>query len=75
MRRKAALIVLIGGLAAIATTAALATATITYTYDAQGRLVQVLHTGSVNNNLTTTYGLDNADDRVIVNTTGSPNGP
>ena len=30
--------------------AALATETITYTYDARGRLVKVVRTGTVNNN-------------------------
>jgi len=29
--------------------------TITYTYDAKGRLIRVVHTGTTNNNLTTVY--------------------
>lgn len=45
---------------------ALAGETVTYTYDAQGRLVQVVHTGTVNNNLQTTYTHDNADNRTNV---------
>ena len=45
--------------------------TITYTYDAKGRLVKVVHTGTVNNNLTTTYGHDKADNRTNVKTTGA----
>jgi hypothetical protein len=50
--------------------AAWATETITYTYDAQGRLVAVVHSGSVNNGLNTTYSNDPADNRVTVMTTG-----
>ena len=37
--------------------------TITYAYDARGRLVQVVRTGSVNNGVTTAYTLDKADNR------------
>ena len=48
-----------------------ATETVTYTYDAKGRLVKVVHTGTVNNNLTTTYGQDKADNRTNVTTTGA----
>lgn len=51
--------------------AAQATETVTYTYDAKGRLVKVVHTGTVNNNLTTTYGHDKADNRTNVKTTGA----
>ena len=52
---------------------ALAGETITYTYDAKGRLVQVVHAGTVNNNVQTIYTLDKADNRKNVTTTGSPN--
>lgn len=51
--------------------AAQATETVTYTYDAKGRLVKVVHTGTVNNNLTTTYSHDKADNRTNVTTTGA----
>jgi hypothetical protein len=51
--------------------AAHATETVTYTYDAKGRLVKVVHTGTVNNNLTTTYGHDKADNRTNVTTAGA----
>ena len=51
---------------------ALAAETITYTYDAKGRLVQVHHAGSVNNNVTTTYTLDHADNRTARQVTGAP---
>lgn len=46
--------------------------TITYTYDAKGRLVKVERSGSVNNGVQTTYSHDKADNRVNVKTTGSP---
>lgn len=59
-----------GMLAAFPATAQ-ATETVTYTYDAKGRLVKVVHTGTVNNNLTTTYGHDKADNRTNVTTTGA----
>ena len=52
---------------------ALAGETITYTYDAKGRLVKVVHTGAVNNNVQTTYTHDKADNRKNTTTTGSPN--
>jgi YD repeat-containing protein len=53
-------------------TAALATETITYKYDARGRLVQVSHSGTVNNGKTSTYTHDKADNRTNKTTTGSP---
>lgn len=49
--------------------------TITYTYDARGRLVQVQRTGTVNNGVNTTYTVDKADNRTNKTTTGSPNPP
>ena len=63
------------GLAAAASlaTAAEADETITYSYDARGRLVQVARTGTVNNGVTTTHQYDKADNRVVKTTTGSPN--
>lgn len=51
---------------------ALATETVTYTYDAKGRLVKVERTGTVNNNITTTYTHDKADNRTNVKTVGAP---
>lgn len=50
-----------------------ASETVTYTYDAKGRLVKVVHTGTVNNNVQTTYTHDKADNRKNTTTTGSPN--
>jgi YD repeat-containing protein len=49
--------------------------TITYTYDARGRLVQVQRTGTVNNGVNTTYQIDKADNRTNKTTTGSSNPP
>jgi hypothetical protein len=49
--------------------------TITYSYDARGRLVQVARTGTVNNGVVTTHQYDKADNRVVKATTGSPNPP
>jgi uncharacterized protein involved in exopolysaccharide biosynthesis len=59
-------------LVGIAGAAALATETITYTYDARGRLVKVERTGSVNNSVKAEYKYDKADNRTNVNVT-SPN--
>ncbi len=47
-----------------ATTWANAAETIAYTYDAQGRVTQVLSTGSVNGTSSTCYYYDKANNRV-----------
>jgi YD repeat-containing protein len=49
--------------------------TISYTYDAKGRVVRVVRTGSVNNNVTTQYAHDKADNRKTKTTTNSANPP
>jgi hypothetical protein len=63
-------------LAALAGTGAAALAyaseTIAYTYDARGRLVKVVRTGNVNNNVSAEYKYDKADNRTNVNVV-SPN--
>ncbi len=46
--------------------------TVTYSYDAKGRLVKVVHTGTVNNGVQTTYTHDKADNRKNTTTTGAP---
>lgn len=46
-----------------------------YRYDAKGRLVKVERTGTVNNNVTTEYTHDKADNRTRLKTTGSANPP
>ena len=51
---------------------AVASETITYTYDARGRLVKVVRSGAVNNNVSASYGYDKADNRTSVNVV-SPN--
>ena len=64
--------------AAIAVSAvvpALATETVTYSYDARGRLVKVVRTGTVNNNVTVEYTHDKADNRTRLKVTNSPNPP
>jgi YD repeat-containing protein len=66
---KVLLALLIAGLAAAAATAS---EVINYTYDARGRLVQVKHSGSVNNNVSANYTYDKADNRTNVNVV-SPN--
>jgi hypothetical protein len=60
--------------AAIAAIPALAIAaeTIAYSYDARGRLVKVVRSGTVNNNVVTNYSFDKADNRTLKNTTGVP---
>jgi len=68
-------IALIGGLAmgaAIAGSLAMASETITYTYDAKGRLVKVAHSGTVDNNVTASYTYDDADNRKTMNVIGAP---
>ena len=67
--QKLALALGVLGLAA----AAYASETIKYTYDARGRLIEVNRTGTVNNNVVTTYTIDKADNRTNKTTTGSPN--
>jgi uncharacterized protein involved in exopolysaccharide biosynthesis len=52
--------------------AALASETITYTYDARGRLVKVERSGSVNNGVKAEYVYDKGDNRTNVNVI-SPN--
>ena len=70
MRSRLRLLILMSGIAAGA--AAYATETITYSYDARGRLIKVVHTGAVNNNVVSNYSYDNANNRTNVTTTGAP---
>jgi hypothetical protein len=49
--------------------------TITYSYDAKGRLVKVVRTGTVNNNVTYDYTHDAANNRKKVKVTNSLNPP
>lgn len=50
---------------------AIASETVEYTYDAQGRLVKVEHSGSVNDGVKTEYEHDDADNRTRKKTTGA----
>ena len=54
---------------------AAASETITYTYDAKGRLVKVERSGSVNNGVKAEYTHDKADNRRNLKVTGSANPP
>jgi uncharacterized protein YccT (UPF0319 family) len=72
VRRKIELIVAAAAIAAMPAFA-IASETITYTYDAKGRAVKIVRTGSVNNGVNTSYTFDKADNRTNKNTTGSPN--
>jgi YD repeat-containing protein len=49
--------------------------TLTYTYDAKGRLTKVVRTGTVNNNVQSQYTHDKANNRKNVTVTGSANTP
>jgi hypothetical protein len=53
----------------------LAAETITYSYDAKGRVVKVVRIGTVNNNVTYDYTHDRANNRSHVKVTNSPNPP
>ena len=72
---RAALTLLAPAFALLVATAAHATETITYTYDAKGRLVKVVHSSTVanNNGVTVDYTHDKADNRTNVKTTGANN--
>lgn len=54
---------------------AAANETITYSYDARGRLVRVVRTGTVNNGVTADYAHDKANNRTNVTVNGSGNAP
>jgi len=70
MRIRDRILLALAGLAVAA--AAVAAETLSYSYDARGRLVKVQHSGSVNNNVITNYSYDKADNRTLRNTTGAP---
>ncbi|WP_129524212.1 hypothetical protein [Pelagerythrobacter rhizovicinus] len=62
---------LAGAVLAMLPIAAQAAETVTYTYDAKGRLVKVERSGSVNSGVDTEYQHDKADNRKRVKTTGA----
>jgi YD repeat-containing protein len=59
----------------LASGVAFAGETITCSYDARGRLVQVVRTDAAGNTVQTTYSYDQANNRTVVTTTGSGNPP
>lgn len=69
----AAIILTAAGIAAAV--GAQAAETINYSYDARGRLIAVNRSGSINNNVNTTYNIDKAENRLNKTTTGSPSPP
>ena len=72
MQLKTALAAAGAVLAIVGATQSLATETITYTYDAKGRVTKVVHSGTVNNGVTVAYTHDQADNRTRVKVTGAP---
>lgn len=56
-------------------TQAVASETITYTYDAKGRLIKAERSGAVNNGVKYEYTHDKANNRRNLKVTGSPNPP
>jgi hypothetical protein len=59
----------VGAIALALLTGAFAAETVTYTYDARGRLIKVVHSGTVNNNNQVCYKLDKAGNRINVKAT------
>lgn len=60
------------GIAVTIAVAAFASETVSYTYDARGRLIKVEHSGTINNDVTANYTLDKAGNRVNLKVTGAP---
>ena len=69
---KTAWVVVVAVSALAGATAVLAAETITYTYDAKGRLTKVVHSGTVNNGTTVEYTHDKVDNRTNVKVSGAP---
>jgi hypothetical protein len=67
-------ILLAGAAVAAVPALAIAAETIAYRYDARGRLVGVTRNDGVSANVVTNYSYDKADNRILKNTVGSPNG-
>lgn len=60
------------GIGSLFAAGTLASETVTYTYDARGRLIKVEHNGGVNNGMVANYTLDEAGNREKVKVTGAP---
>ena len=63
---------LIGATIAGCAAGAIASETVTYTYDARGRLIRVESNVTGNNVVTTNYAYDKADNRTLRTVTGAP---
>jgi len=70
-----AISVILTAILIINATPSMAAETITYSYDAKGRVVKVVRTGTVNNNVTYDYTHDHANNRTHVKVTNSANPP
>lgn len=70
--KAAASLMLVGGGAGGAARAA---ETISYNYDARGRLVKVTHSGTVNDGVVTRYAIDKADNRLSMTVSGAGSAP
>jgi hypothetical protein len=66
-------VLLAGAAVALVPALAIAAETITYRYDARGRLVGVVRNDGMSANVVTNYSFDKADNRILKNTSGSPN--
>lgn len=64
--------ILAAALFAAAPLAAHAAETITYSYDAKGRLIRAQRAGTVNNGVAATFEYDRANNRRRVRVTGAP---
>ncbi len=71
MREKVLLFIAIGS-AALFAAPALASETLTYTYDAKGQLTKVVRSGTINNGVMVEYTYDKNANRKRVKTTGAP---
>ena len=75
LKIRSACAALVVGVLCSTTASATGNETITYTYDARGRLIKVVHTGTVNNNNQACYQYDKADNRTNVTTTVNSTSP
>lgn len=70
MQRKRLLCLLAAGMI-FAAPAAYASSTVTYTYDARGRLVTVVHSGGAHSGANVQYTYDKANNRIRKQVTGA----
>lgn len=71
-KRNLALLLIVASATTAMTSIVMASETVTYTYDARGRLIKVEHSGTVNNGVVANYTFDKADSRTNVKVTGAP---